>query len=185
MEKISILILVTVFLWCGEVIANTNNPFRSLSETQLMALVIYGEARGESKEGKVAVGSVIIERKKQSRESIKNIILNPHQFSCFSVDNQQYKKLKNIAAHWNKYKADPQLRECQLISSKLLQKTLLHKTIKSNSVTHFKTNQVNPSWAKQMRFVVQIGNHQFYSMKERKIKTGFRSILDLQKGGDA
>lgn len=185
MKKILIMILIIIFLLCSEAAANTNNPFRNLTETQLMALVIYGEARGELKEGKIAVGSVIIERKKQSGESIKNIILDPHQFSCFSVDNKQYEKLKNIAMHWNRYETDPLLRECQVISTKLLQKTLFHKTIKNNSVTHFKTNQVNPVWAKQMRFVIQIGNHQFYSMKERKIKSGFRSILDLQKGGEA
>jgi spore germination cell wall hydrolase CwlJ-like protein len=56
------------------------DTFGHLSDKQLMALTIYGEARGEAKEGKVAVGSVILERVEHRRwdgETIPEVCLMP------------------------------------------------------------------------------------------------------------
>lgn len=36
--------------------------FGKLSPSEILALTLYGEARGESREGKIGVGTVILER---------------------------------------------------------------------------------------------------------------------------
>ncbi len=54
-----------------------------------LAYVIHGEARGESFEGKVAVGAVVLNRVKHSKfpNSIREVILQKGQFSCI-LDGQ-------------------------------------------------------------------------------------------------
>ena len=65
--------------------ANTNN----VSDVQLLARAINGEARGESYEGQVAVGAVILNRVKSSKfpNSIAGVIYQPGAFTA--VDDGQ------------------------------------------------------------------------------------------------
>lgn len=60
-----------------------------ISETQLLARAINGEARGESYEGQVAVGAVIINRTKDSNfpKTIAGVIYQPGAFTA--VDDGQ------------------------------------------------------------------------------------------------
>lgn len=56
----------------------------SSEDYELLAKIIFAEARGESFEGKVAVGAVVINRVQSDRfheKTIKDIILAPGQFS--------------------------------------------------------------------------------------------------------
>lgn len=57
----------------------------------LLAKIIHAEARGESTEGKIAVGAVVLNRVQDNRfpNSIQEVILQPRQFS--SVDDGQFK----------------------------------------------------------------------------------------------
>lgn len=65
--------------------ANTHN----VSDVQLLARAINGEARGESYEGQVAVGAVILNRVKSSKfpNSIAGVIYQPGAFTA--VDDGQ------------------------------------------------------------------------------------------------
>ncbi len=58
----------------------------STSDTQLMARAINGEARGESYEGQVAVGAVILNRVKSSNfpNTISGVIYQPGAFTAVS-----------------------------------------------------------------------------------------------------
>lgn len=58
----------------------------SISDVQLMARAINGEARGEPYEGQVAVGAVILNRVKDSRfpNSISGVIYQPGAFTAVS-----------------------------------------------------------------------------------------------------
>ena len=58
----------------------------SISDVQLMARAINGEARGEQYEGQVAVGAVILNRVKDSRfpNSISGVIYQPGAFTAVS-----------------------------------------------------------------------------------------------------
>ena len=44
--------------------------FEALSERDLMGLCIFQEAKGEPREGRIAVGTVILERVDQDRKSV-------------------------------------------------------------------------------------------------------------------
>ncbi len=61
----------------------------SISETQLLARAINGEARGEPYEGQVAVGAVILNRTKDSNfpKTIAGVIYQPGAFTA--VDDGQ------------------------------------------------------------------------------------------------
>lgn len=63
-------------------------------EFEMLAKIIWAEARGESYEGKVAVGSVILNRLKDPKypNSIKEIIFAPKQFE--PVSNGMFQKAK-------------------------------------------------------------------------------------------
>lgn len=70
--------------------SSTNNVSKakstSTSDIQLMARAINGEARGETYEGQVAVGAVILNRVKDSRfpNSISGVIYQPGAFTAVS-----------------------------------------------------------------------------------------------------
>lgn len=74
--------------------------FADLPENEIMALTIYGEARGEPYLGKVAVGSVILNRvdhRDWDGKTIKEVCLKHKQFSCFNEKDDNYPILSNIA----------------------------------------------------------------------------------------
>ena len=150
--------------------------FKALTPTQLLALAIYGESRSESTEGKLAVGTAILERSDHGKQSIKNVILKPAQFSCFSQNDKQYQRLKTIALNWKQsYKKLVPLRECYALARGLIAGTIVgHRLLIENCVTYFKTPDAKPAWAKVYRLVCQIGNHQFYT--EAPVRTVLASF---------
>lgn len=69
-------------------------------EDVLLAMLVWGEARGETPQGKLAVAYVPVERrkrrlemKKSSGNSLREIILTPYQFSCFNPTDPNRDKL--------------------------------------------------------------------------------------------
>ena len=168
MKKLIISILF--LLWSGTALANEHdNAFWKLTPTQLFALTLYGEARGESVEGKIAVGTIILERTRAGN-SIKRTILQPQQFSCFSPNDKQYYRLNIIAEEWKyNYKKIPRLQECYAIAKGLVNGTITgHRLLLENRATHFKTISVKPEWSKKMNLVITIGGHQFYAETSRR-----------------
>lgn len=71
----------------GIVVTNTaqkENSAYSSSDTNLLARLIYAEARGESYAGQVAVGAVVLNRVKSSSfpNTISGVIYQPYAFTC-------------------------------------------------------------------------------------------------------
>ena len=101
-----------------------NESFLKLDDAQLMALTIYGEARGESYDGKVSVGTVILERvdhRDWDGKTIKEVCLKKWQFSCYNENDPNRGKLLNIAEQWDEAMAtNPVLNECYGIAAGLL-----------------------------------------------------------------
>lgn len=58
-----------------------------LSEFEVFAKTIFGEARGEPKEGQIWVGWVIKNRAHYRGQSIKDVCLAPQQFECWNGRN--------------------------------------------------------------------------------------------------
>ncbi|MDD3831194.1 MAG: spore cortex-lytic enzyme [Clostridia bacterium] len=70
----------------GISLSSTTTSSSTSSDLYLLASCIYGEARGESYTGKVAVGAVILNRVKSSSfpNSIAGVIYQPGAFTCVS-----------------------------------------------------------------------------------------------------
>ncbi len=145
-----------------------NESFWKLSEKQIMAITIYGEARGESDAGKIAVGSVILERVEHrdwDGKTIHEVCLKPWQFSCFNERDPNYGKLLNIAEQWDESMAlNPALNNCYCIAAGLIDGLILRtKEIAKNHATQYLTIDCDAPWEKKMKKVATIGRHEFYA----------------------
>ena len=77
-----ILLFILIYIKAISVAANSGNT----SDLQLLARAINGEARGESYEGQVAVGAVILNRVKHPNfpNTIAGVIYQPGAFTAVS-----------------------------------------------------------------------------------------------------
>lgn len=141
--------------------------FNNLTDAQLLGLCIWAEARGEGEEGRIAVGSVILNRVKHGRmndpwgrrygRSVHTVIMAPYQFSWLNSNDPQYKRCVEIAKDWVERDA-PGLDLCMDIAE-----GLLDGTIKRNvSSLYYHALYVKPKWADKMVVERTIGNHVFY-----------------------
>jgi N-acetylmuramoyl-L-alanine amidase len=144
------------------------DTFGHLDDNQIMGLTIYGEARGESTKGKIAVGSVILERvdkKSWMGKTIQEVCLCPNQFSCFLPSDPNFEALNLIADNWvKKYVQSVELQQCHAVARGLME-GLIPRTeeIARHHVTQYKTPEAKPKWAEKMRKVAVIDNHEFYA----------------------
>ena len=66
----------------------------------LLGLCVYGEARGESALGQIAVSEVVFNRfDKSNKTIIEQILLQPLQFSCFNRGNKSLNDAMNCSYH--------------------------------------------------------------------------------------
>lgn len=71
---------------------------RSLAQQQqdvLLAMLIFGEARGETQEVKKAVANVVLNRWRFGGfgKTLTHVILAPNQFSCFNANDINHTKM--------------------------------------------------------------------------------------------
>lgn len=71
---------------------------RSLAQQQpdvLLAMLIFGEARGESVDVKKAVANVVLNRLRAGGfgKTLTHVILAPNQFSCFNANDVNHTKM--------------------------------------------------------------------------------------------
>ncbi len=101
--------------------------FESLTDWQLMGLCIEREAGGEIYEGRVAVGTVILERvdhRNWDGKTIQEVILKPWQFSWTMEEagKSYYDESVKIASDWiEEHRKRRALQECCLIATGMLQ----------------------------------------------------------------
>ena len=116
--KISLIILFIFFVLLSLKQSNIKNTSLAssnsgrASDLQLMARAINGEARGESYEGQVAVGAVILNRVKSSEfpNTIAGVIYEPGAFTAVSdgqidvpidEDSTVYKAAQDALNGWD------------------------------------------------------------------------------------
>jgi spore germination cell wall hydrolase CwlJ-like protein len=107
-----------------------------------MATNVYREARGESVDGQVAVTRVVMNRMsiKEYPNTACGVIYAKNQFSWTS-------KYKSI------------VYDQQSIDSVIL----AYNSNEEFTATHYHNTSVKPSWRKQLKQGVTIGNHTFYA----------------------
>lgn len=142
-----------------------------------LATMVYGEARGESKQGQIAVAYTAVNR--AVNRSVCDVILAPKQYSTFN-DNPALKaaalnlhiepKHKNPidAAAWGK---------AVEVARMVMRKRVPDPT---KGATHYLAPKAMeefgyeyPEWSRQYRLITIIDNHQFYKYappkKEKKL----------------
>lgn len=153
-----------------------NKVFINLPKEKLLAIVTYGEARGESLEGMKAVINVIKNRVKTDGWFIDKkiaklstlthgVILKKWQFSCFLENDPNRKKLENIANLWLKVPGAEAARELRKYIQLGTAYTLSIEDFEDNTdgATHYFTKHIEPpKWASKYKKVADIGNHIFY-----------------------
>jgi len=143
------------------------------SEMDILARTIYGEARGESADGKIAVGCVIVNRAKlgaKYREqkdkrhplfgngTLQDAAQRPWQFSCWNSNDPNRDKLMAVQA------GDVHFDRCRAAAERAVTGYDI-----TDGATHYHTlqrpngvKQWPPAWAVGARKTKEIGQHVFY-----------------------
>jgi N-acetylmuramoyl-L-alanine amidase len=139
------------------------------------ALTIYGEARGDTQEGKVAVAHTIVNRCKAQKwwgkgygdnpdHSIATVCLKPSQFSCWNDGDPNKKTLFDRRAEgFDLNIADKDFRACLKALIDAVDGFTVDHTKGS---THYLTTKLHasgkgPEWAKRGDYI-EIGAHRFF-----------------------
>lgn len=147
-----------------------------MTDSEVTGLTIFGEARGEQTEGRIAVASVIRNRLRDGRwgDSYEKVCLAKAQFSCWgqSGGGANYNTLQAIAKglidptaapKMSDYEADV-LRECFWIADGLMTNQFRSRV---GAATHYLTASLfrmdPPKWAKGKTPLLAVGQHVFFS----------------------
>lgn len=137
-----------------------------LAEHRCLSEVMYYEARGEGRDGQMAVAEVIFHRLRHGQygHSICAVVYEgagthgcQFSFTC----NGQLAMHKQPAA-W---------RSAETLAARILTGQVALRDVTGNA-THFHAVSVAPDWADDMERTVQIGNHVFY----RHARSSSRSL---------
>ena len=157
---------------------------RALTDWQLMGLCIEREAGGEPREGRIGVGTVILERvehRSWDGKTIKDVILWPWQFSWTMPEagEKYYEEAVRIAKDWTEeYRKRVSLQECAAIATCLIQGTVSRDSdiaaghccqyvaTRYRKYTDEHPDEKGTRWWKGMRLLKTIdgpkGGHEFY-----------------------
>lgn len=140
-----------------------------LTERDVVALTLFGEARGEDPGGRIAIANVIRNRATTGRfggPTFRGVCLHPLQFSCWTElgGASNYHVLIDTARLIIAgTAAGPVLRECQWIADGLIANSFVDSV---KGATHYLTTSLYathpPSWAAHARVLVQLGSHVFF-----------------------
>lgn len=114
------------------------------------AATVYHEARSEPVFGQVCVAHVILNRALIRHLSIKEVIYQPKQFSCYNEN--KYLPIDNYKSMVRAEKAFQRAIDERLYGYNLYGADHYHATYMDPY----------PSWSKDMKVVAQVGLHIFY-----------------------
>lgn len=140
-----------------EVVKCHYDRLRKLSEVDLLACFIWGEARGEKVEGRLAVAHVVLNRVKTQSYyggTIQDVLLKPGHFTCFKENDPNLAQLLKIRS------SDKEFALCKAIAELATRGHL--KNDPTGGATHFHRVNSTPAWAPKLTYLRQIGNHVFY-----------------------
>lgn len=139
---------------------------RPLTDRDYIGLTLYGEARGESTLGKLAVASVFRNRLRTHRwgQTYQEVCLAPKQFSCWNATDPNRDLLMALADALREDRAQQGgvLREVLWIADGLLAGAFPSVV---GDATHYYASSMSkpPAWAAEGRLVAEVGHHRFYS----------------------
>lgn len=117
-----------------------------------LSLNIYYEARSEDQKSQIAVAQVTINRSKDNNLTVKEVVLQPHQFSWTKDKRKRKGKIPSDSEAF---------AEC--VESALIAMSSPDIT---GGATHFHEKRVNPAWTKHMQYTKTFGKHKYYKPKK-------------------
>jgi spore germination cell wall hydrolase CwlJ-like protein len=147
-----------------------------LAEQKCLATMVYGEARGEPLDGKIAVAYSAVNR--ATKKSVCDVVLAPKQYSIFN--NNPALKAAATSLHIEprqKNKIDNESWERSVEVAKLVLAGKVSDP--TDGATHYIADKVMkskgyryPRWSKQYTQVAEIGGHRFFKpyYPSRKVK---------------
>jgi len=133
-------------------------------DLKYLTATVYGEARGESFEGRCAVAWTIINRVNAESwygRTIKDVCLKPWQYSCWNANDPNHSTLKEMIRDWPKpMEGNKVLHGCLLAVLSVLYEMEGDRTQGS---THYHVASISPHWIEGKMPVVAIGAHKFYN----------------------
>lgn len=133
------------------------DQLRRLSEVELLAYLIWREAKGEKVEGKLAVAHVVLNRVQAGSyygRTIREVILKVGQSLCFNVNDPHSVPIPRLLS------ADREFALCKAIAELATRGHL--KDDPTSGATHFHRVDSKPPWEPKLTYLRQIGNHVFY-----------------------
>ena len=139
-----------------------------LTQREVVAMTILGEARGEGKAGMYAVATVINQRAINRNKTPKQVCLQPWQFSCWNESDVNRAKLGEL------YLTHPMRDYAIRLAANI---TELKKSYTKNADHYCHVNE-NPYWSyrivvrdnkkirRYIKPVAVIGNHKFYKLRK-------------------
>lgn len=148
-------------------------------DVDIMARTLYGEARGESAEGKAGVGWVIRHRADRPAwpAGIAAVCQQPYQFSCWNPGDPNLEQLQSVTTE------NPIFAECVQIANQVISGAIPDPT---NGADHYYANYIAPpSWAQGETPVAQIGVHLFFNLTgTQQPTTPGQEETNAQAGGE-
>ncbi len=140
-----------------------------LTQREVVAMTILGEARGEGKAGMYAVATVINQRAINRNKTPKQVCLQPWQFSCWNESDVNRAKLGEL------YLTHPMRDYAIRLAANI---TELKRSYTKNADHYCHINE-NPYWSYRkdklnnsrivkiiIKPVAIIGNHKFYKLRK-------------------
>lgn len=122
-----------------------------------LAKTMWGEARGETDKGRIAVAWVVVNRTRRQVSrwgmTVEKVCRQPMQFSCWNPDDPNLAKIENLSS------TDPEYGQCRAIAASVLKGEIGDPTTGS---THYHHTAITPFWVRGKNPVITIGNHAFY-----------------------
>lgn len=128
---------------------------RLITDEALAIATIWQEARGESFQGKIAVGEVIVNRIRGrvfSDGTVAGTVAFPYQFSGWNT------KDPNRIPSFKLDDYDPMVRECRAAWSA----AVAGSSLTYGATHYFNPRDASPEWASSLKKTTSIGAHDFY-----------------------
>jgi len=147
-----------------------NQPFAAQAAETLLAICLFGEARGESPEARRAIAQVVLNRARYPHkvfgsrpgatldENLRRVILQPRQFSCFLASDPNYAKLLRPLD----YERPEVWQRCVDAAREALAQAAEPDALTLNSDHYFDDSLQPPTWADPSQQTVQIGRLRFF-----------------------
>ncbi len=131
-------------------------------DMDILARTIWGEARSEPREGRIAVAHVAFNRLYDTRwpneADMAGVCLQSLQFSCWNTTDPNRTMMARLSM------ADPMLQECMAIAWAAFVGLVPDPTKGANHYLNPRAVKRLPDWANGDKRTVTIGAHEFFRL---------------------